>query len=136
MNSRQALPTSVSADYWEALDEGRLVFQSCGCGHNWLPPRPECPKCLGDSWVWRDASGRGRLVSWVVYRFAYDEAFKSRLPYNVAIVELEEGVRMISNIIGAPDGAGLVVDMPLQLSISRDGKTALATFARDDNQTG
>src|SRR5690606_11425716 len=63
MNSQLPDPeiTPVNAPYWQALDEGRLVYQCCeGCGNRWLPPRPECPRCLGDAWTWRDASGRGR----------------------------------------------------------------------------
>ena len=121
---------STPADvHRHAMDEGRLTYQACACGHAWLPPRTECPSCLDSTWVWKVAVGRARLVSWVVYFVAYDEAFKNKLPYNVAIVELEEGPRLISNIDGCPDGTGLVVDMPLTLTMVREGTTPLARFA-------
>jgi uncharacterized OB-fold protein len=108
--------TPINAPYWRALDEGRLVFQCCrGCGHRWLPPRAECPGCLGDAWDWRDASGRGRLVSWVVYRVAYHDSLRDRLPYNVAVVELDEGPRLITSIPDRPDGAGLTMDARVTL---------------------
>ena len=51
-------PTPLSQPYWDALSDGRLTFQHCGkCGHNWLPPRAECPECLGPEWDWQAASG-------------------------------------------------------------------------------
>ena len=82
-------PTPLSQPYWDALSDGRLTFQHCGkCGHNWLPPRAECPECLGPEWDWQAASGKGRVISWVIYHHAYHDAFKDRLPYNVALVEL------------------------------------------------
>ncbi|MFO1269919.1 MAG: OB-fold domain-containing protein, partial [Rubrivivax sp.] len=98
--------TEVSRPYWQALREGRLVFQRCGCGHAWLPARSECPVCLASAASnarWEQASGRGTLVSWVVYHTAYHPAFESRLPYNVALVQLAEGPRLLTNIIDGPE---------------------------------
>jgi uncharacterized OB-fold protein len=124
------IAASISEPYWQALEDGRLTYQHCPCGHRWLPPRHECPSCLGTDWTWQTASGKARLISWVVYFTAYDESLKDRLPYNVAIVELQEGVRMITNILDCPDGAGLQLDMPVELSISRSHQGILATFVR------
>jgi uncharacterized OB-fold protein len=119
-------PTDVTAPYWRALDEGRLVFQRCGaCGHAWLPARSECPHCLAAEAQWTTASGRAKLVSWVVFHHGYHEYFTSRLPYNVAVVELEEGPRLISNVI---DADKLRIDMPLALAIQREAGVALARF--------
>lgn len=100
--------TSVNSPWWDALAKGTLMFQSCECGHKWLPPRAECPNCLGSQWTWRSASGRATLVSWTVFHVAYHEAFKDRLPYNVAVVELAEGPRMITNVIDSPDRKSVV----------------------------
>ena len=133
--STQSPPPPVALPYWHSLEAGRLTYQHCVCGHRWLPPRTECPSCLGTDWSWRDASGRGKLVSWVVYFVAYDEAFKEKLPYNVAIVELEEGVRLVSNIIGCPDGQGLELDMPLELAVEHEGDVVLARFSRVQHET-
>lgn len=120
--------TDLNRPYWEGLKEGRHQFQCCsGCGHRWLPARSECPNCLGDGWSWQTASGHAQLVSWVVYRIAYHASFASRLPYTVAVVQLEEGPRMFSNIIGA-DAASLRIDMPLRMVIEDEGGTAVARF--------
>ena len=122
--------SELTAPYWEALDSGTLVFQRCSeCANAWLPARAECPRCLGPEWTWETASGGGRLVSWVVYHRSYHPAFAGRLPYNVAIVELDEGPRLISNIVGAPQGEGLEADMRVQLHIEWDGGVPLARFA-------
>ena len=122
--------TEVALPYWEALDRGELVFQRCsGCANAWLPARTECPRCLGPEFSWEKAAGGGRLVSWVVYHRSYHPAFADRLPYNVAIVELDEGPRLITNITGVAGGEGLEVDMKLHLHVERDGEVPLARFA-------
>jgi uncharacterized OB-fold protein len=119
----------VGAPYWAALAEGRLQFQRCTvCGHAWLPPRAECPACLGDVWTWETATGRGRLVTWVVYHIAYHEAFADRLPYNVAVVELEEGPRLITNIVNPDAPGGLAIERPVELAIAAEHGVALARF--------
>ncbi|TMH29517.1 MAG: DNA-binding protein [Betaproteobacteria bacterium] len=121
-------PTELSAPYWRALDDGRLVFQRCtACQHAWLPARSECPRCLAPQPMWETASGRGRLVSWVVYHHAYHPYFASRLPYNVAVVELAEGPRLVTNIV--KEARSLAIDMPVKLEIQREAGVALPRFA-------
>lgn len=123
-------PTPLTKPYWDALKEGRLVFTRCqSCGHGWLPARSECPRCLSDRWEWVPASGRGKVVSWVVYRHAYHEAFKSKLPYTVAVVELDEGPRLITNIVNPGHGNGIAIDRPVVLKIENEEGFALARFA-------
>ena len=120
--------TALTKPYWDALDQGHLVFQRCSaCAHAWLPARQECPKCLGPDVGWEKAGGGGKVVSWVVYHSAYHDAFKDRLPYVVAIVELDEGPRLISNFIGPREL--LRGDMPVALAIEREQGFALARFA-------
>lgn len=115
--------------FWDALKQGALTFQRCsGCGHAWLPARSECPNCLGDAWTRESAKGDATLVSWVVYRHAYHPAFAARLPYTVAVVQLAEGPRMISNIVGAAPEA-LRIEQPLKLRIEDDGGLAVPRFA-------
>lgn len=121
--------TELTAPYWEALDRGELVFQRCSqCENAWLPIRTECPRCLAAEWRWEKASGDGRLVSWVVYHRSYHPSFADRLPYNVAIVELDEGPRLISNISEVRGGEGLEADMRLRLHVEREGGVPLARF--------
>jgi uncharacterized OB-fold protein len=119
-------PTALSRPYWDALREGRLVFQHCSCGHAFLPARSHCPACLQPEPPWEVASGHGRLVSWVVYHVSYHPAFDKRLPYNVALVELAEGPRLLTNIVD-PNEA-LMADAPVELKVEWEGETALARF--------
>jgi uncharacterized protein len=119
-------PTEVSRPYWDALREGHLVFQRCDCGHAWLPARRLCPSCLKPAGRWERSSGRGRLLSWVVYHTAYHPAFESRLPYNVALVELEEGPRLLTNMADANER--LRGDAMVELQIGWEGDVALARF--------
>lgn len=119
--------TPLNTPYWDALQEGRLLFQRCiACRHPWLPVRSECQRCLSPEWTWEEAVGRGRVVSWVVFHRAYHPEFEARLPYNVAVVELEEGPRLITNLVG--DLGGLEGDVPVRLRIEREGDVALTRF--------
>lgn len=112
----------------DALEEGRLTHQRCANGHAWLPPRDACPACLSPEWSWEHASGRGRIVSWVVYHRAYHPAFADRLPYNVAVVELDEGPRAVTNILGVEGGEGLSIDAPVQVAVEHEGDVPVARF--------
>lgn len=127
-------PTDLSRPYWDALRAGHLVFQRCACAHAFLPARHHCPACLRPGPTWERASGKGRLVSWVVYHTAYHPAFESRVPYNVALVELVEGPRLLTNIVGPNDA--LVADAPVELRIEWEGDTALARFGLASSPSG
>jgi hypothetical protein len=121
-------PTPLSKPYWDALAQGQLVYQGCRrCGHAWLPARAECPECLEADWEWRAASGRGRIISWVVFHHAYHEAFKARVPYNVTLVELEEGPRLLTNIVDPQNG--IEIGRSVQLAIEKEQDFALARFS-------
>lgn len=119
----------LSEPFWQALAEGHLTFQSCRhCGNNWLPARGECPRCLHADWGRETASGQATLISWVVYHRAFNAAFEGRLPYTVAVVELAEGPRMASNIVGVADPEQLRIDQPLKLVIEQDFGIAVPRF--------
>jgi uncharacterized OB-fold protein len=121
-------PTSLTKPYWDALAQGQLVYQHCRrCGHAWLPARAECPECLEADWEWRAASGRGRIISWVVFHHAYHEAFKARVPYNVTLVELEEGPHLLTNIVDPQKG--IEIGRSVQLAIEKEQDFALARFS-------
>ncbi len=118
--------TELSRPYWDALREGHLVFQRCNCGNAWLPARRHCPVCLAPDPRWERASGKGILLSWVVYHIAYHPAFEDRLPYNVALVQLAEGPRLLTNIIDGHEP--LTGDAAVELAIQWEDNTALARF--------
>ena len=115
--------------YWRNLEEGKLRYQHCSaCGNRWLPARTECPHCWSAEWDWRDAAGEGRVVSWVVFHTAFHEAFKDRTPYNVAVVELVEGPRLITNIVDPLKTEDEIIDRRCVLEIQRDHERALPRF--------
>lgn len=125
------MPATLELDqieeaYWAALAQGRLVLQRCACGRRWTPARAACPACLGSDWSWETAQGGGRLKSWVVYHVAFHAAFRDRLPYNVALVELDEGVQLITNIVG--DNAQLSAEARVRFVPTRAGDRTLASF--------
>ena len=129
MSVPEVAVNETTAPYWSALAEDKLVYEHCAaCGHDWLPPRAHCPSCLQAGAEWRTCSGEGKLVSWVVYHKAYAPHLADRLPYNVAIVELAEGPRLLTNIIGHPDGEGLRAGVALTLAIEEDFGRPLPRF--------
>lgn len=103
--SASGLPAPVSnadaAPYWTAACEGRLLVRRCGdCGHMHFMPRHLCPHCWSDRLEWVPASGAGTVHSFTVIRRAPLAAFAARVPYVVALIELDEGPRMVTNVIG------------------------------------
>jgi uncharacterized OB-fold protein len=95
------VPSPESAPFWKAAKEHRLLVPHCrACGKFWFPPSRLCPHCLSADNGWEKVSGRGKIYSFVVFHRVYHPAFAAEVPYVVAIVELEEGPRMLTNIIG------------------------------------
>ncbi|HVA81748.1 MAG TPA: OB-fold domain-containing protein [Candidatus Binataceae bacterium] len=95
-------PSPTSRPFWEAARRHELNLQRCaGCGKFIYYPRTRCPYCFGDQLEWRAVSGRGKVYSYTVVRRASHRAFAD--PYVLAIVELEEGPRMTTNIVATPD---------------------------------
>jgi len=101
--------------YWEALARHELYFQRCrDCGTKRFYPRALCPVCLSSATEWVRASGRGVVYSFTVTYQNQAPGFREELPYVLAIVELDEGVRMMTNVVGcAPDAVR--VGMPVQV---------------------
>ncbi len=109
-------PDNASRHYWQSAAEGRLVVQRCtSCDAYQFYPRALCASCAGET-EWVDASGRGTLHTFTVIRQNRSEAFAALSPYAVGIVELEEGVRMMSNIVDC-DVEELEVGMALEVLI-------------------
>lgn len=90
----------VTTTYWEATTRGELLYQECpACGHRQFYPRACCTSCLAEP-VWKQASGRGTVHTFSVIRQNYAAPFKAWTPYVVAIVELDEGPRIMGNVVG------------------------------------
>ena len=109
------LANEDSQEYWEACKRGELCLQKCaGCAHVRFPPAALCPRCLSESFAWEAMSGRGKVYTWIVVHRPQHPAFFEDAPYNVAIVELEEGVRTHSSIVGCANEE-LRVGMPVEV---------------------
>ncbi|GAA1005054.1 hypothetical protein Aple_035920 [Acrocarpospora pleiomorpha] len=103
--------TDENEPFWAGLRERRLLVQSCaGCGHVRFPINRYCPRCLSDEATWQELSGRGTVFSYIVFHQVYNQAFAADVPYNVALIQLDEGPRMFSNVVGVDNAAVKVGD--------------------------
>ena len=101
---RKPLPRidEESRGYWEALARHELYLQRCrACGTFRFYPRALCPACLSDATEWVRASGRGTVYSFTVTYQNQAPGFREEVPYVLAIVELAEGVRLMTNVVGS-----------------------------------
>ena len=106
-------PTEDSKPFWDACLKQELLLQKCeDCGQHRFPPSVLCPKCMSTDYSWTKASGRAKVFTWQITHSAFYPAWD--LPYNVAIVELEEGPRMHTNIVGCKN-EDIHFDMPVEL---------------------
>jgi len=113
--------------WFDAADEHRLVIQRCaGCGTLRHPPRPRCDKCGSYDWDSIDASGRGVVYSFVVNHYPQVPAFD--YPLAVGLIELDEGTRLVANIVGI-DPADVTVGMPVEVEfVEHDPDLTLPAF--------
>jgi hypothetical protein len=94
------LVDSDSKPFWDGLADKTLMIQQCqDCHKHIFYPRYLCPHCFSENITWKKASGRGEIYSYTVVHRAFGP-YADETPYVVAIVELEEGVRMMTRIIG------------------------------------
>ncbi|MEM6533524.1 MAG: Zn-ribbon domain-containing OB-fold protein [Myxococcota bacterium] len=123
------LPIRVpeSAHFWEGTRIGELRLQRCAeCFHTYFPPQPFCPKCASRNVAIVVASGRGTLYSYVI---SHLPAPGYAPPFSIAVVQLEEGPRMMSNIVDCPQTPdSLLLDMPLSVVFEDRGEFVLPQF--------
>ena len=94
-------PNADTKPFWDGCKEHQLRFQKCRrCQHVRWPPSILCPRCYSRDTEWILACGKGKLYTYTVYHQALDESFKNDLPYVAAIVELDEGPHLLTNIVG------------------------------------
>ncbi|MFQ6030300.1 MAG: Zn-ribbon domain-containing OB-fold protein [Dehalococcoidia bacterium] len=111
------LPRPISVEltrpFWEAAKRHELVMPRCTkCDHFFFYPREECPRCFSRDIEWAKVSGNGRLHTYTIVHQPASPAFQEDAPHVYAVVQLDEGPRMISNIVECELDA-LQVDMPL-----------------------
>lgn len=103
--------------YWKAANDGKLLIKYCvECEEPHFYPRAHCPFCMSERTEWREASGRGRIYSYSVMR-------RADPVYAIAYVTLEEGVTMLTNIVGAdPDALSVGQEVELAFGASAGGQ--------------
>jgi hypothetical protein len=119
MTSDYKKPIPVSSDesrpYWAGMKEHKLMMPRCDdCGKAWFPPTQFCTHCSSRNWKWSQMSGRGKVFSYVVYHRVYHPGFAGEVPYAVAVIALEEGPRMLSNVTGIAV-EDITCDMPVEI---------------------
>jgi uncharacterized OB-fold protein len=123
-------PTPETQPFWDGCARGELLLQRCrDCGKPYFYPRPVCPACGSTDVEWFRASGRATLYSYVInHRPA--RGFEAEAPYAIAVVELAEGPRMMTNIVGVPNTPeDLILDMELQVTFEQRGDVTIPLFA-------
>ena len=125
------IPDERSQPFFDATAQGTLVLQRCGrCGTWMWPVRRRCVACFADALEWQPASGRGSLYSYSFVHRTYDPAFADDVPYNVALVDLDEGVRVLSNVVDVQRD-DLRIGMRLQVVFETVGDVAIPKFRPD-----
>ena len=121
------VPTPETATYWEKAALGELWLPRCGsCGRAFFYPRPACPYDHSEDVSWFRASGRGTVESFVINHVP---APGYTAPYVIALVMLEEGVRLTSNLLGVdPVPEAVSVGMPVEVEFEQRGEIALPQF--------
>jgi uncharacterized protein len=106
-------PSSITAPFWQGTKRHELLTQRCkDCRQYIFYPRSHCPHCFSLALEWLKCSGRGKVYSYTIIRRAALPGFAQDVPYILAIIELEEGPRLTSNIVGCKPEE-VRIDMPV-----------------------
>jgi uncharacterized protein len=119
--------TPDSAPFWEACAQSTFLVPECEQGHKRWPPGPMCPDCQSMQTHWSAASGNGSLYSWVVVEHPTHPALNDQVPYVVALVDLDEGVRVVANLCDTPM-ADIHAGMALELFFEEADGIRLPNF--------
>jgi uncharacterized OB-fold protein len=108
-------PTVLTEGFWRAAADRQLVVQRCDdCGMFRHYPQPLCPECGSRRWTWTPVSGRGSVYTFTVTHQAFHPAWSNQVPYAVATIELEEGVRMVTDL-PPEDVERVAIGMPVEV---------------------
>lgn len=121
--------TPALEPFFHAARERRLVMQRCsGCGTRRFPPREICSRCLSRDSQWTPSSGRGTIVTFNVMHQVYHPGFAGEVPYAVVLVELDDGGRLVSNLLDCPVER-IRIGMPVEVVFDAVGdEVALPKF--------
>jgi uncharacterized OB-fold protein len=110
------VPTRETQLYWEGCKQHELRVQKCvACGHHQFYPRLYCTACMSDKVEWVKASGRGKVLSCTIVYRPVTQAFAADVPYVVALITLDEGPQLMSNVVGCPPEK-VHIGMPVEVT--------------------
>ncbi|MGQ4809884.1 hypothetical protein NKDENANG_03320 [Candidatus Entotheonellaceae bacterium PAL068K] len=120
MEPDRPIPAPITPEtqpYWDGLKEGKLMLPKCeDCNKPFFYPRILCPHCQSRQITWFQASGKGKLFSFEIVHQQLNRRFKVPAPYVLAMIELAEGPRMMSNLINIePDPQVVQCEMPVEV---------------------
>jgi uncharacterized OB-fold protein len=123
------VPTPDTRYFWERCRERQLVVQRCSdCGEHLFYPRSVCTQCRSRDIAWIAASGRGTISTFTIVRRAFAPGFAAKVPYVVALVRLEEGPQLMTNIV-ACDVDAVAIGMAVEVDFEPvDGEITLPVF--------
>lgn len=137
-NKPMPVPTEISAPFWDGLKAGRLSLQHCNsCGHWIFFPRRHCDKCWSHDVEWREVAGTGTLYTYTLTRIPTLPDFADEMPQKMAVVELDEGVRINTTLVGLAEdeiAVGMRVK-PVFDQVKADGTTLLRFTGIDKTVT-
>ena len=109
-------PSTQTKPFWDGCARGELLIQRCkSCQTVWHPPSPLCPNCFSTDYDWTPASGRGTVYTYSVIHHPFRKIWEPHVPYVLAVIELAEGPKLLSNVIDvAPDA--VQVGMPVAVT--------------------
>jgi uncharacterized protein len=117
------VPNADTQAFWDACNDDRLLFQVCeDCGHTQFYPRAICTACESRNLDWRDSAKRGIVHTYTLVQRAPSPAFRADAPYILALIDLNEGYRMMMNIIDCPDNAASIGMKVRIVFENRDGQ--------------
>lgn len=121
-----AEPTELDQPFWDGLAEGKLVIQHCSCGNYQYTFETFCFNCGSDDIGWSDTNGEGEIHTFVTVHQRYHAAFSDIIPYNVSVIELDEGPRIVSNVINIDtDNVKIGMRVKVAPQPAGDGRYAL-----------
>ena len=122
------IPDGDSFVFWEGCKENKLLIQKCGdCSKHIFYPRILCPHCFSEKVEWVESAGKGKIYSYTIARRGGGPAFKGDAPYAVALIELDEGVRLFSNIINI-NVEKVKCDLRVEVVFEDQGEITLPKF--------
>jgi uncharacterized protein len=120
--------------FWHAATEGRFMIARCSaCHHLMAPPVANCRLCLSDDVDWITSAGQGVVYSYIEYFRAWIPEFASRIPYTVAIIELDEGVRLFTSVVRS-EGDSLHIGDRVSVAFQTRGESRVPVFERAPNR--